>query len=153
MAKIKQVKKPRRSPHRTQWTAQFAVASELCKRGYEVAFTMGNHPMVDLIVISPKKTHLVVDVKGLYRRNPWPVRRQALRDNLFYVFAFVPDNGPNQFFILTYDQANEGIKTEFEKTKERKETKGLTIKEAGYFFCVEWDFAVQFKDKWDALPK
>ena len=31
--------------NQTQWTAQFAVASELCKRGYEVAFTMGNHPV------------------------------------------------------------------------------------------------------------
>jgi hypothetical protein len=28
--------------HQTQWAAQFAVASELCKRGYEVSFTMGN---------------------------------------------------------------------------------------------------------------
>jgi len=31
-----QVKKPR-SVHQTQWAAQFAVASELCKRGYQVA--------------------------------------------------------------------------------------------------------------------
>ena len=29
--------------HQTQWAAQFAVASELCKRGYEVSFTLGNN--------------------------------------------------------------------------------------------------------------
>ena len=40
-----QDKKQRHSAHQTQWAAQFAVASELCKRGYEVALTMGNHPM------------------------------------------------------------------------------------------------------------
>ena len=45
----------RRSVHRTQWAAQFAVASELCKRGYEVAWTTGNHPMVDLMVDEPLK--------------------------------------------------------------------------------------------------
>jgi hypothetical protein len=40
--------------HQTQWAAQFAVASELCKRGYEVSFTMGNTtPIADLMVVSP----------------------------------------------------------------------------------------------------
>lgn len=35
--------------HFTQWAAQFAVASELCKRGYEVAFTLGhNTPLADM---------------------------------------------------------------------------------------------------------
>jgi hypothetical protein len=49
----KQANKPRRSAHQTQWAAQFAVASELCKQGYEVALTMGNQPVFDLMVISP----------------------------------------------------------------------------------------------------
>jgi hypothetical protein len=38
----------------TQWAAQFAVASELCKRGYEVSLTMGNAtPVADLMLVSP----------------------------------------------------------------------------------------------------
>ena len=50
--------KEKRAPHRTQWAAQFAVASELCKRGYEVSFTMGNTtPLADLMVVSPKLKH------------------------------------------------------------------------------------------------
>ena len=56
----------RRSSHQTQWAAQFAVASELCRRGYEVAFTTGNHPCVDLMVYSPNRVPFAVDVKGLY---------------------------------------------------------------------------------------
>jgi hypothetical protein len=55
-----------------QWAAQFAVASELCKRGYEVSFTMGNAtPVADLMLVSPKlKRMFLIDVKGLYRKNP-----------------------------------------------------------------------------------
>jgi hypothetical protein len=30
--------------HQTQWAAQFAVASELCKRGYEVRLRLDRSP-------------------------------------------------------------------------------------------------------------
>ena len=42
--------------HQTQWAAQFAVASELCKRGYEVAFACQYSEL--LMAVSPEtKTH------------------------------------------------------------------------------------------------
>jgi hypothetical protein len=92
----------RRSGHRTQWAAQFAVASELCKRGYEVSFTMGNStPLADLMVVSPiEKQMFLVDVKGLHRKNSWPISRKPKRRDLFYILVHVPDNSPNEFFIL-----------------------------------------------------
>jgi hypothetical protein len=93
-------KKTARSKHQTQWVAQFAVASELCKRGYEVAFTMGNHPLKDLMVNSPNGTAFAVDVKGLHKKNTWPVSKRPANSTLFYVFALVPDKAPNRFFIL-----------------------------------------------------
>jgi hypothetical protein len=48
-------------------SAQFAVASELRKRGYEVAFTSGHTtPVADLMAVSPvAKTMFLIDVKGL----------------------------------------------------------------------------------------
>ena len=93
--------KSKRSTHRTQWAAQFAVASELCKLGYEVALTLGNHPAVDLVVISPrKKKTFQVEVKGLYEPNYWQLKKQKPRKELFYVFAHVPDYDSNCFFIL-----------------------------------------------------
>ena len=62
--------KMRRSGHSAQWAAQFAVASELCKRGYEVSFTLGhNTPLADLIVVNPKDTMFLIDVKGLAKKN------------------------------------------------------------------------------------
>ncbi|MEQ1719061.1 MAG: hypothetical protein ABL907_24255, partial [Hyphomicrobium sp.] len=98
----------RRSGHHTQWAAQFAVASELCKIGYEVSFTMGNAaPLADLMVVSPKsKGMFLIDVKGLYRKNPWTIKRKIDRNNLFYVLAFVPEGSANRFFILTQHQVN-----------------------------------------------
>jgi hypothetical protein len=83
--------KPRDS-RLTQWAAQFAVASELCKRGYEVAFTLGhNTPLADLMVISPEeKKHFLIDVKGLSGTNSWILKRKSLREDLYYVLAFVP---------------------------------------------------------------
>src|SRR5205807_9793301 len=60
--------------------------------GYEVAFTSGHTtPVADLMAVSPAaKTMFLIDVKGLYRPNPWLIKRKPIRDNLFYVLAFVP---------------------------------------------------------------
>jgi hypothetical protein len=101
--------KEKRSRHRTQWAAQFAVASELCKRGYEVSFTMGNRtPLAD-------QKPFLVDVKGLYRRNPWIISRKSAREDLFYVLAYVPEDAPNEFFILTQSQVNHYLDAELKR--------------------------------------
>ncbi|SRR5579872_4342752 len=108
-------RKRRRRPS-AQWAAQFAVASELCKRNYEVAFTLGhNTPLADLMVISPRKQHFLVDVKGLSACNPWIVKRKPPREGLFYVLAFVPQTEPNRFFILTQAMANKLVRDHFRR--------------------------------------
>jgi hypothetical protein len=142
----------RHSSHQTQWAAQFAVASELCKRSYEVALTLGNHPDVDLMVISPNGRQFLVDVKGQYKRNFWPVRKKERRGNLFYVLALVPRGESNRFFILTQDQANNGIADDLMHAKARRKAKGLEG-EPRDFPGIEWKFAEQFADKWKVLPK
>src|SRR6185312_752096 len=105
--------------HQTQWAAQFAVASELCKRGYEVAFTSGHTtPIADLMVISPiSKEMFLVDVKGLYRMNPWLIKQKPPRTNLFYILAYVPADEPNRFFIMTQQQAMQLIQNELIRLK------------------------------------
>jgi len=59
---------------------------------------MGNRtPLADLMVVSPvQKEMFLVDVKGLFRKNPWIVKRKPVRDNLFYILAFVPRDEDNQ---------------------------------------------------------
>src|SRR5713101_1849633 len=117
MTKSPEHAKESRSTHRTQWAAQFAVASELCKRGYEVAFTMGNAtPLADLMVVSPaSKKNFLIDVKGLYKPNPWVIKKKITRDSLYYVLAFVPDDTNNRFFILSQKQVNAYIRVELER--------------------------------------
>jgi hypothetical protein len=132
--------------HQTQWAAQFAVASELCKRGYEVAFTSGHTtPVADLMVVSPiTKAMFLVDVKGLYRMNPWLIKRKPQRDNLFYVLAYVPADEPNQFFVMTQQQTTQLIRNELNRLK-RADNYPVT----GFV----WKLALSHHNAWGILPQ
>ena len=134
-----------RRNRRTQWAAQFAVASELCKRGYEVAFTMGNcTPVADLMVISPmERTPFLVDVKGLYAKNPWVISRKPKRDQLFYVLSFVPDDAPNEFFILTQEEVLNYISAELVRLG-RPQDYPMT--------GILWKQALAHLNRWEVLP-
>jgi hypothetical protein len=150
--KVSKINPARRSSHRTQWAAQFAVASELCKRGYEVAFTMGNHPSVDLLVNSPNQVAFSVDVKGLYKKNFWAVRAKKARHNLFYILAFVPDEGQNQFFILTQDAVNKEIEADLTVARTRAAAQGRSAEKIGNFTGMTWGRAEAHKSAWKILP-
>jgi len=68
-----------------------------------------------------RKEMFLVDVKGLYRRNPWLVKRKDSRANLFFVLAYVPTSEPNQFFVMAQAQADKFIDDElrrFEATRQ-----------------------------------
>src|SRR5665213_1387458 len=132
--------------HQTQWAAQFAVASELCKRGYEVAFTSGHTtPVADLMVVSPvKKEMFLVDVKGLYRKNPCLVKRKSLRENLFYILAYVPTDETNQFFIMTQQQTMQYIREELSRLK-RADNYSVT----GF----PWKLGLPHEKAWGILPR
>jgi hypothetical protein len=133
-----------RRGHQTQWAAQFAVASELCKRGYEVSFTMGNTtPLADLMVVSPRGEMFLVDVKGLYRINPWLIKRKPVRAKLFYVLAFVPAEGPNQFFVLNQQQVTSLIQAELKRLG-RPDDYPVT--------AIVWKAVLEHKDAWHILP-
>jgi hypothetical protein len=105
--------------HQTQWAAQFAVASELCKMGYEVSFTLGDTAAdYDLVAISPRtKTALLVDVKGLYRKNGWVVQPKPRRKNLFYVLVYVPLGSANEFYVFSQQTMNQCIRSELARLK------------------------------------
>jgi hypothetical protein len=139
-------KKEKRSGHRTQWAAPFAVASELCKRGYEVSFTMGNRtPLADLMVVSPDQRRMfLVDVKGLYTKNFWLIKPKQTRDELFYILAYVPNSDTNQFFVMTQTDVNSLIQSERIR---------LNWKEDEPMLGLNWTFALPYKDAWQVLPK
>jgi hypothetical protein len=148
--------KTRRSVHQTQWAAQFAVASELCKRAYQVALTLGNHPTVDLMVISPCGEQFVIDVKGQYRKAFWPVTRKPPNLRVFYVLAFVPDNAPNRFFVLTQAEVTAAIDGNILTYRDKLRAKGkITTGEevAKWMTGIEWRFLDGHENKWEKLPK
>lgn len=139
-------KKERRHVHRTQWAAQFAVASELCKRGYEVSFTMGNAtPLADLMIVSPKlKRMFLIDVKGLYRPNPWVIKRKTVREELYYVLSFVPEKNANRFFILSQNQVNTYVQYELKRLR-RPDDYPMT--------GILWKQAETHENDWNVLPE
>ena len=142
------------SVHQTQWAAQFAVASELCKRDYQVAFTMGNHPQVDLMVISPKGMQFVIDVKGLYQKNFWLVSpKMDEGKNLYYVFAFVPKGEPNQFFILSHAEVKIEVSRDIERARANRTKKGLSVEKVEAMPGVPWTVARRFENQWGKLPE
>jgi hypothetical protein len=132
-----------RSPHRTQWAAQFAVASELCKRDYQVALTLGNHPAVDLMVISPRMRSFQIEVKGLYRKNYWQLRKQEPRSELFYVFAYVPDREQNRFFIMTQMTVNRLLDEHRAKFPASSTT---------FRWGLLWDEVAGHENCWNVMP-
>jgi hypothetical protein len=132
--------------HQTQWAAQFAVASELCKRGYEVAFTLGhNTPLADLMVISPiQKKHFLIDVKGLRKRNPWIVKRKDAYADLYYVLVFLAVEALNEFFILPQKVANDLVAKHLERP-----TKATKPRWDGFSFSAPQ----AYRGKWEILPQ
>jgi hypothetical protein len=148
---VKQAQKEGQSARRTHWAAQFAVASELCKRGYEVALTMGNYPVIDLMVVSPKGVPFLIYVNAQYKKIIWPVRRKKARGRLFYVLAFVPDVGQNRFFILT-QEAVEKIRRDLQHAIAQGKARGLDGKPLS-LPIVEWDFAKKHEGAWKVLPE
>lgn len=130
---------------RTQWAAQFAVASELCKRGYEVAFTMGHTtPDADLMVMSESRRTFLVDAKGLYKKNPFVIKQKATRADLYYILAFVPDEGKNEFFVMSQEEVQRLSKAELKRLG-RSEDYSMP--------GLSWPCVQPFKNKWDTLPK
>jgi hypothetical protein len=111
-----------------------------------VALTMGNDtPVADLMVATPgaEKEMFLVDVKGHYKRYAWGIRRKEAHDNLFYILAYVPDDGPNEFFILKQKDVHAYIELQrrhFGWSKDHKLT-GISLEQAE-----------KHKDLWDTLP-
>ena len=106
---------------------------------------MGNTtPLADLMVVSPKLRQMfLIDVKGLYRPNPWWVKRKPQRDNLFYVLAFVPTDKPNRFFVMTQCQVNQSVQDE--QTR-------LNRPDTYSFQGFNWKVAHPYENAWNLLP-
>lgn len=135
--------------YQTQWAAQFYVAAELTRRGYQVAFTLGNAPKTDLMVSTPDDSvQFKIDVKGQSTRNFWLVQKRAIQDDLYYILVYLAKDGsePPRFFMLSCAQMMQERK---EYRKHIESTSGKYQEDMG---GMNWSTAFGYEDKWDILP-
>jgi len=144
----------------TQWAGQFGVGHELVRRGYMVAFTLGNAPGVDLMCQSPSKVLFIVEVKSARTKAPFlyqKVLREKSDGNRFFVFVFLPQDPKErpEYYVLT--------NKEFQETAAQQEALDAeAVKKRGKPYAESWKTpgisykvlaAHNFRDAWPSLPK
>jgi hypothetical protein len=96
----------------THLAGEYFVAAELYRRGYSVAMTLGNAKAIDLFAERGERT-VNVQVKAIRNRKSigWPIMRDAIKDNIVYVFICVNDPGqPPEYFVCTSAEARDRTK-------------------------------------------
>ena len=142
----------RRSTHHTSWAAAFAVAAELSRRCYDVAFTVGNTPRYDLFCTGPGNTAFKVQVKGISNAAAFWVQSHFFstqtEEDLFLIAVLVPrssEDSPFRFFILSHANA----KAEFAKMPTHTKTgKKYDPDSTG----LNWGSITPYENAWHKLP-
>jgi hypothetical protein len=132
--------------YRTQWVAQFLVAAELTRRGYIVAFTLGNSPVFDMMVRAPSTNEsFLVDVKGFANNKVgFFMSRKEQCPELYYIFVYASKDrklNEDRFYLLTHEDVN-ALLDDDEKKYPNNKVPGLGYQQLE-----------RFKDHWDTLPK
>lgn len=142
-----------RNKYHTEWAGAFAVASELSRRGFDVAITVGQSPTYDLLCNSSLGVAFKVQVKSLTKPNAVPIQKRIRelmpRNDLFFVVALVPeilDDHP-RYFVLTHAEV---IQIWQEQPKINPRT-GKSYR-AGWEGLL-WKSITPHENKWDKLPK
>lgn len=91
--------------------AEYYVAGELSRLGYNVTFTFGNTKSIDLL-IEKDDTIIAIQVKGIQRTKSicWNLDKTKVKANIFYVLVNLHVDKPTakpDFFILSSNEALE----------------------------------------------
>ncbi len=119
---------------------EFLVAGELSRRGYPVSITMGRAKSVD--IYAGTQGGIIVDAKALRSKSDWPITKDGINKDQFYIFVF----------LRTQKESKENKYTEYFVAKGEEllpmiETWG-TMQVIKYSSLNNKDF----KDRWDKLP-
>jgi hypothetical protein len=110
-----------RSNYHTSLAAALAVGAEMSRRGYDVAFTLGNTPRIDLLASVPDGRPFKIQVKGISK--PWgfflqtSFLRAKIQRDLYLVVVVVARHALQEkstgfrFFILSHADAKREGKT------------------------------------------
>lgn len=96
------LKKTRSDSQVSGMAGEFLVAGKLFKRGLQVSVTLGNAKSIDLLAYNPKtKRNFNVQVKTLRFKNCFPIRKENVTANDFYIFVILNKaDQDEEFFIL-----------------------------------------------------
>ena len=116
--------------------AEFAVASELCRRDTYAQLTLGHLKRTDLLILTRDDKLLRIEVKGK-QGSVWPNCRGICGGNVALVlvdFAGRDETERPDFYILTLEDWRELVNGEFEKAR----AKGVRIRIDDQYVLV-WD--------------
>lgn len=141
-----------RSRHHTGWAGALGVASELSRRGYDAAITLGNTPSLDLICSSPGQTRFTVQVKTVTSKTWVRIRKTMLeldpQPDLFFAIVFIPEDSamPLEYYILTNHEV-------YETYRRQRKTKLDGQPYRPGFEGIGWRDVKSHAARWDKLPK
>lgn len=97
--------------NQTGIAAEYYVAGELSRLGYNVTFTFGNTKSIDLL-IEKDDTIIAIQVKGIQRTKSicWNLDKTKVKANILYVLVNLHIDTPSakpEFFILSSNEALE----------------------------------------------
>ncbi len=139
----------KRGKQQTSSAAVLATGAELSRRGYDVTFTLGNTPKVDMICSLPDGLPFKIQVKGISGEYDFYINKSFFDGDaqkylyLVVVVISVDDNSPFSFYILSHEEAQ----NEFNKLPITKKD-GSPITQFG----LGWTSVKRYKNKWDTFP-
>jgi hypothetical protein len=118
----------------THLAGEYFVAAELYRRGFSVGLTMGNAKSIDLFAEKGGRT-VNIQVKAIQSRKQtgWPMMRDRIRPDVFYVFVCLNRHDAPTYFVCTAEEAR--AKTMQYSTRGQV-TRGAVNDEA---FLGRWD--------------
>jgi hypothetical protein len=139
--------------------AEFAVASELCKRNIYAQLTLGLRKRTDILV-ETERGMLRIQVKGKQRRE-WPGCKGIHGEGIVLVFVDFENKEENErpdFYILTVENWEKLMEKELKLTGkiERGEVtiddKNMPTWKDGYQgMGVKPDMIKEYKEQWDKI--
>jgi len=140
----------KRATYYTSLTATLAVGAELSRRGYDVGFTIGNTPRIDLLSAVPDGQSFKIQVKGISNPMGFWVQKAffhaRLQPDLFLIIVLVPsrDDSRLRFFVLSHADA----KHEFSKMPKYKRDGRPYENGSGLY----WKSITPYENAWAKLP-
>ena len=139
--------------HFTQWAGQFGIATELTRRGYLVALTLGNTPDTDLLCQHiDGRSPFSLQIKSLSSKTYFLIGSftAGSPDDLFGL-VFVPPapDQPLELYIATRDELHRAA-VDY-KPKRRRLPEGQPYRP--FTDGVPYQGVAPFRDRWDKLPK